>query len=83
MNIEKNGTVTVTDHGAGISKEALPHVFERFYTTDTARDERGTHGTGLGLSIASQIAEEHHAKISIASEEGKGTTVTIIFPILF
>jgi len=77
--VQKKGTVTITDHGIGISKEALPHVCERLYTSDSARDERGQHGTGLGLAIASQIVHEHHAKISLKSEEGKGTTVTVTF----
>ncbi len=79
--VRKDGVVTVTDHGVGIRKDALPHVFERFYTTDNSRDERGERGTGLGLAIASQIASEHHAKIGIESEVGVGTVVTVTFPV--
>jgi signal transduction histidine kinase len=77
--VQKTGIVTVTDHGIGISKEALQHVFERFYTTDSARSEHGGHGSGLGLAIAAQIVEEHHGHISVSSEDGAGAVVRVQF----
>jgi signal transduction histidine kinase len=75
--------VSVSDAGAGIPAEQLPHVFERFYRGDAARSRAGTaasEGAGLGLSIAQWIAEEHRATIRIDSIVAKGTTVVVDFP---
>lgn len=74
----KNGwaTLTITDNGAGIPAEALPHVFERFYRADKARS-RYSGGSGLGLSIVNAICTAHRGEVEIASTEGVGTTVTI------
>ena len=71
-------TVTVEDTGSGISAEQLSHVFERFYRGDPARSRRG--GAGLGLSIARWIATEHGAQVVLASEAGRGTRATVVFP---
>ena len=68
--------VVVSDTGAGIAPEHLPHVFERFYRGDRAR-----HGAGLGLAIAQWIASVHGARIDITSEPGRGTRVAISFPL--
>jgi signal transduction histidine kinase len=71
--------VVITDTGIGIPAEQLPHVFERFYRGDPARRE--ADGAGLGLAIARWIAEVHGARIALSSEPGRGTRVTIAFPL--
>jgi signal transduction histidine kinase len=74
--------LVVEDTGVGIAPEQLPHVFERFYRGDPARSRangNGADGAGLGLSIAKWIADVHDAQIALASEPGRGTTVTVRF----
>ncbi|WP_121642432.1 ATP-binding protein [Bacillus vallismortis] len=70
--------LSVRDEGIGIDEEHIPHLFERFYRADEARN-RKTGGTGLGLSIAKQIADEHGIGLSVKSNPGEGTTVTMQF----
>lgn len=73
-------TITVTDTGDGIDAEHLPHVFERFYRADAARD-RGHGGSGIGLAIAKALVEAHHGRIIASSQGiGAGTTFTITMP---
>jgi signal transduction histidine kinase len=72
-------SLTVVDHGHGISLEALPHVFERFYREDTSRS-RETGGAGLGLSICKAIVEAASGQIEIESRLGFGTTVRVKLP---
>ncbi|MCR5417553.1 MAG: HAMP domain-containing histidine kinase [Lachnospiraceae bacterium] len=63
--------IEIEDNGIGIGKDELPHIFERFYRTDTSRSSTG--GSGIGLSIVKKIVEDHDAKIWATSKEGKGT----------
>ncbi|MEN8171597.1 MAG: ATP-binding protein [Chloroflexota bacterium] len=62
----ENFLILVSDTGAGISPEHLPHVFDRFYRVDPAR-ARGTGGTGLGLAISRAIVEAHGGEITVSS----------------
>ena len=61
--------ISVSDNGSGISPEALPHIFDRFYKS------RDSLGTGLGLAIAKQLVNAHGGEISAHSELGRGTTI--------
>jgi two-component system, OmpR family, sensor histidine kinase BaeS len=72
--------ITVADTGEGIPAEHLPHVFERFYRADPARD-RGHGGSGIGLAIVRAIVAEHGGRVTAASDgPGAGATFTIILP---
>lgn len=71
-----NEKVTISDTGCGIGKEDLPHIFERFYKADKARD-RSLGGNGLGLALVKKIIDLHGFSIDVESEENKGTQFTI------
>lgn len=64
--------VEVIDHGAGIAKEDLPLIFDRYYKVDKVH-RRAVTGTGLGLSIVKNILEKHDAVYGVQSELGKGS----------
>lgn len=72
-------TLTVSDTGIGIPEEHRDHVFERFYRVDKSRSKE-TGGTGLGLAIVKHVAERYGAAISIESEVGVGTSISVEFP---
>ncbi len=80
LSMEKPGEVMlkVADDGYGISDDALPHIFKRFYREDRSRS-RDTGGTGLGLSICQSIVHAAGGRIAVASSPGKGTDVNVIF----
>ena len=77
---ENTVKLSVRDTGIGIAKEEQERIFERFYRVDKARS-KAIGGTGLGLSIVKHGAIYHHAQIQIDSDIGKGTTVTVCFPV--
>jgi signal transduction histidine kinase len=69
--------IEVIDNGEGISKENISNLFEPFFTT-----KRDRAGTGLGLAIAKSIIDNHKGTMTIESEQGKGTAVKIILPLV-
>ena len=71
--------LAVRNTGQPIPPEHLPHLFERFYRADAARD-RNQGGYGLGLAIAKAITEHHRGKISVSSSVGTGTIFTVLLP---
>ena len=77
---EKEATVTVIDNGIGISEADLPHIFDRFYRCDKAR-ERKSGGVGLGLSIAKSIVTTMGGNIKVTSTLGSGSRFVINLPI--
>ncbi|NBD24690.1 sensor histidine kinase [Paenibacillus glycinis] len=77
LNDEDNAyRIVIKDNGPGIPADALPHIFDRFYRADPARNAN-TGGSGLGLAIAAHIVEEHGGTIKAASEPGIGTVIMI------
>ena len=71
--------IEIEDTGSGISPEALPHIFERFYREDPARGKT-VEGVGLGLSLVKWIVEAHTGTVEAASVPGKGARFTILLP---
>ncbi|MGQ9682292.1 MAG: GAF domain-containing protein [Anaerolineae bacterium] len=71
--------IQVSDKGIGISKDALPHLFQKFYRAKAA-SELGIEGTGLGLVLTKQAVEAHGGTINVESELGVGTTFTVSIP---
>ncbi len=72
--------LSVSDEGDGIAPDHLPRLTERFYRVDEARS-RSVGGTGLGLAIVKHISERHQGQLDIESEVGKGTRVSVTFPL--
>lgn len=80
--VDGSFTLEIKDQGEGISREALPHIFERFYREDRARTtSTENEGYGLGLSIAKMIADRNNATITITSSRNKGTTALVTVPL--
>jgi heavy metal sensor kinase len=77
---DSEARIAVADSGIGIAPEHLPHVFQRFYRVDQARDS-DVDGTGLGLAIARSIAEAHGGSIAMESTVGVGTRVVLTLPV--
>ncbi|MPN15846.1 Alkaline phosphatase synthesis sensor protein PhoR [bioreactor metagenome] len=76
----KNIVLTVRDTGIGISKEDLPHIFERFYRADKSRT-RITGGAGIGLAIVRSVIEAHNGKVIVESNINEGTVFKVFLPV--
>ena len=89
QSIDNRGTITITtgaedgeawisiaDSGCGIAPDALPRIFDPFYTSKPIG-----RGTGLGLAIAYSIVSKHHGRIEVSSELGVGTTFRVVLPV--
>jgi len=72
--LKGDAAIAVIDTGRGITPEDLPNLFRPFYTTKR-------NGTGLGLSLVRRIAEEHHGRIDVTSEVGRGTKFLVVLPL--
>ena len=76
----KEAQVRIADTGIGIPAEHIPHIFDRFYRIDRARN-RADGGSGLGLAISKGIVEAHAGRITVDSTPGKGSTFTVYLPL--
>ncbi|MFI7588638.1 ATP-binding protein [Spongisporangium articulatum] len=70
----------VADTGIGIRSDEIPQLFTRFFRTSEAR-RRVIQGTGLGLAVVKEIVDRHGGKVSVQSEPGVGTTMTVLLPV--
>ncbi|TFD21382.1 cell wall metabolism sensor histidine kinase WalK [Cryobacterium sp. TMS1-13-1] len=75
---DSTGTVTVRDTGIGMDNNDLKHAFDRFWRSDRARSQPGH---GIGLSLVEQIIHAHDGRITLTSQVGIGTTVTVNLPL--
>jgi two-component system, OmpR family, phosphate regulon sensor histidine kinase PhoR len=76
---QKGVCVKIADHGIGISDKAMPHIFEEYYRAPEAA-QFNQLSTGLGLAIVKYIAQVSSLRVSVASEQGKGTTFEVVIP---
>ena len=79
-SLERNAIITIQDNGIGISRNDLPHIFDRFYRVQADRS-RNTGGTGLGLAIVRAIVRAHHGSIQVDTQLDLGSTFTVNLPI--
>ncbi len=75
----EEGVITVIDAGPGIAEDDLPHIFDRFYRSDRARN---TPGTGLGLSIVAHTVEAHHGTVRASNHPDGGAQFTMRLPLV-
>jgi signal transduction histidine kinase len=74
-----SSTPPTRDDGIGIPQDDLPYIFDKFYRVETPETE-GIVGSGLGLSMVKTIVEKHQGRIWAESEEGIGTSFTLVLP---
>lgn len=78
QKVANKASISIRDYGCGISKEDLPHIFDRFYRCDDSRTKE-TGGHGLGLSIAKALVLDNKGEITVMSKLSSGTTFTLEF----
>jgi signal transduction histidine kinase/ligand-binding sensor domain-containing protein/DNA-binding response OmpR family regulator len=84
LSIEASGAtgeleVTVSDSGMGIPGKDIPHIFQRFFQSSGTRGKK--EGTGIGLYLVKSYTELHGGRVRAVSEEGRGTAITLTFPL--
>lgn len=80
VQLDSKVEISVRDTGIGIPTDHLDKIFDRFYQVD-ASQTREQEGTGIGLSLTKELIDLHKARIEVESEEGKGSTFKLIFPL--
>ena len=73
--VDNEAVVSITDTGCGIAADIQPKIFDPFFTTRTSGE-----GSGLGLAIVQKIIDKHHGRITVQSQQGTGTTMTVFLP---
>jgi signal transduction histidine kinase len=73
-------TVAVQDFGIGISRDEQARIFERFHRVSTGA-VHDVRGSGLGLSIVQHVAQAHGGRVTVESEPGRGSTITLQLPV--
>lgn len=79
-NVNSDICIVISDSGIGIPKKLLPYIFDQFYRVPTG-NLHDVKGFGLGLYYVRQIIAAHKARITVTSNEGKGTVFTLVFPL--
>ena len=79
VELTSAGVLTIIDSGPGVADEDLPHIFDRFYRSDRARN---TPGTGLGLAIVAHTVEAHGGSVRAGNQQGAGAKFTMRLPVL-
>jgi signal transduction histidine kinase/DNA-binding response OmpR family regulator len=73
--------IVVRDTGSGIEESKLEHIFDRFYQGKT-QEQRASYGSGIGLSLSKELIKIHNGRILLKSQEGIGTEITVLFPVI-
>lgn len=77
----KQALIEIKNSGEGINPDDLPHIFDRFYRSDSSRTDSSKNGYGLGLSLAKRIVTLHHGELSASSAKRQLTTFNVMLPL--